>query len=62
LGVVKLDCKGSLSDKALNNGKDKRMLTSVYEGGDNVLVPEELLKLVIILNKNELSLPRDRIA
>jgi hypothetical protein len=38
------------------------MLTSVYEGGDNVLVPEELLKLVIILNKNELSLPRDRIA
>jgi hypothetical protein len=38
------------------------MLTSVYEGSDNVLVPEELVLSVIIPTRKTLNVPRDRIA
>jgi hypothetical protein len=40
--VRNLDGEGPLSDKALNDGKNERMLTGINEGCNDVLVPEEL--------------------
>jgi hypothetical protein len=47
LSIIELDCKGPLPDEALNDGEDKRVLASVYEGGYNMLIPEELCESVL---------------
>jgi hypothetical protein len=43
MGIRNFDGKGSLPDEALNDWKDERMLTSIYERLHNMLIPEELL-------------------
>jgi hypothetical protein len=42
LAIRGLDSEGSLADKALNYREHERMLTSIDERRNDVLIPEEL--------------------